>query len=214
MIAHIKDNNYWNKYYNDHQNSPEISNPSNFAIFTLQKLDSLYKDKKLKLFEIGCGNGRDAEHFATKHNVYACDLSDVSIKRLQEKKSNINYFVADFTNLDLKEKFDVIYSRFTLHSIDSVSEYRAIKSLYNLLEDEGLFFVEMRSNYDELCGKGERVSQYEWIYDGHYRRFNVLEDFLKRVKEIGFTPEYVIQSDDLSPFGDRNPVVIRVILKK
>jgi SAM-dependent methyltransferase len=214
MIAHIKDNKYWNEYYEKKQNAPEISNPSNFALFTQQILNSENKDKKYKILEIGCGNGRDAEHLALKNEVYACDLSEVSINKLKEKNTRVNYFVADFTRLEIKETFDVAYSRFSLHSVDDVSEYRTIKSIYDLIEDGGLFFVETRSNYDELCGQGQMISKNEWIFDGHYRRFNILEDFLRRVKEIGFVPEYVIQSNNLSPFGDRNPVVIRVILRK
>lgn len=215
MIAHIKDNNYWNEYYRSYQDLPEISKPSNFAIFCSQKLDLLFKDKRAKILEFGCGNGRDAEHFSLNHEVHACDLSEVSIKELQKKSNTkVNYFAADFSKIKTQEKYDVIYSRFTLHSVDDEAELNTINAAYSILNEEGIFLIETRSNYDELCGCGEKISDYEWIYDGHYRRFNVLENFILRLKSAGFIPKYVIQSNDLAPFGDRNPVVIRVILKK
>jgi len=215
MIAHIKDINYWNDYYQSHQHLPEISKPSNFAIFCSQKLELLFNGKKVKILEIGCGNGRDAEHFSLSHDVHACDLSEVSISELQKKpETKVKYFTADFSKLKTSEKFDVVYSRFTLHSVDDEAEWNTIQSVYDILNEGGVFLIETRSNYDELCGRGEKVSDNEWIYDGHYRRFNVLEDFIKRLKVAGFDPEYVIQSKDLAPFGDRNPVVIRTILRK
>ena len=214
MIAHIKDINYWNNYYQSHQHLPEISKPSNFAIFCSQKLELLFNGKNTKILEIGCGNGRDAEHLSLNHEVHACDLSEVSISELQNMNTKVNYFTADFTKLDKSEKYDVIYSRFTLHSVDDEAELNTIKIAYDILNEGGVFLIETRSNYDELCGRGEKVSDYEWIYDGHYRRFNVLEDFITRLKTVGFDPEYIIQSNDLALFGDRNPVVIRTILRK
>jgi SAM-dependent methyltransferase len=214
MIAHIKDNAYWDNYYKNHQHAEEISKPSNFAIFCNIKIDEMFNGKSVDLLEIGCGNGRDSEHFALNHKVVACDLSQVSIDELNNQNTKVNYCCADFTNLDTHDTFDVIYSRFTLHSVDGEGELRTIQKAHEILNEGGLFMIETRSNYDEICGRGEKISDYEWVYDGHYRRFNVLEDFLARVKSCGFEPVYVIQSKDLAPFGDRNPVVIRTILRK
>lgn len=214
MIAHIKDNAYWDDYYKNNQHAAEISSPSNFAIFCVDKIESIF-NKKVNLLEIGCGNGRDSEFFSINHDVTACDLSQVSINELNNKpNTKVDYRCADFTHLETDVTYDVIYSRFTLHSVDKEGETRTIQKAHKILNGGGVFMIETRSNYDEICGRGEKVSDYEWLYDGHYRRFNVLEDFLTRVKENGFEPIYVLQSNDLAPFGDRNPVVIRVILKK
>jgi len=213
MNAHLKDKNYWNNYYQKNQHSAEISVPSPFATFCSSKINEIYGGKKVDVLEIGCGNGRDAEHLAIWHKVSACDLSEASISELEKTETAVDYFCADFTELNTG-KYDVIYSRFTLHSVDQASENQVLHNVYNMLNEGGVFMVETRSNYDEICGRGEKISDYEWIYDGHYRRFNVLEDFVSRVKTIGYHPEFIQQSADLAPFGDRNPVVIRAIFKK
>jgi len=214
MKAHIKDKSYWNAYYQEHHNDIKINTPSSFSRFCLEKLQSMFKHK-VNMLEIGCGNGRDAEHFAHWHNVKACDHSELSIQELKNKNSSVSYFCADFTELDSSHgSYDAIYSRFTLHSIDLASESKVIANVYDMLTENGVFMIEARSNYDEICGKGERISDYEWIYDGHYRRFIVLEDFIVRVKQAGFHPVFIQQSDGLAKFGDRDPVVIRAILKK
>lgn len=214
MIAHIKDNTYWDNYYKNNQHVAEISIPSNFAIFCMNKLNTIF-NKKINLLEIGCGNGRDSEFFSINHKVTACDLSQVSISELNNRpNTQVKYLCADFTNLHTNITYDVIYSRFTLHSVDLEGEIRTIKKAHEILNKGGVFMIETRSNYDEICGRGEKVSDCEWIYDGHYRRFNILEDFLTRIKENGFEPLYVLQSNDLAIFGDRNPVVIRTIFKK
>jgi len=213
MNAHIKDKNYWNNYYQKNQHKSEISTPSHFATFCSAKINEIFNGRKVNILEIGCGNGRDSEHLALWHNVTACDLSETSISELQRKETAVDYFCADFTELK-SGKYDVIYSRFTLHSVDQDSENTVLSNVYEMLNEGGVFMVETRSNYDEICERGEKISDYEWIYDGHYRRFNVLEDFVSRVKTIGYRPEFIQQSADLAPFGERNPVVIRAIFKK
>tara|TARA_B100001964_G_C13769293_1_gene395292 strand:- start:140 stop:370 length:231 start_codon:yes stop_codon:yes gene_type:complete len=70
--------NYWEDYYSK-DISPQY--PSNFAKFCSKKIPL----NKVKILEIGCGNGRDSVFFSKKNNVVATDFSHNSIKILKKK---------------------------------------------------------------------------------------------------------------------------------
>src|SRR5262245_8051610 len=60
---------YWNAFYRDRH--ADLEAPSSFATHVLSKLGA-----GALLFELGCGNGRDALFFASKGlRVVACDRS-------------------------------------------------------------------------------------------------------------------------------------------
>ena len=84
---------------------------------------------------------------------------------------------------------------------------------YNLLKKNGSLFIECRSIKDRLAREGEFLSHTERVF-GHYRRFIILEDFIKRLDKAGFVIEFVIEnvieSKGLATFGDNDPVIIRV----
>ncbi|MDX1446886.1 class I SAM-dependent methyltransferase, partial [Lishizhenia sp.] len=120
----FNDKKYWEKYYKE-QGKKFNANPSLFAKFLVKEG---YLKKGDSLIELGCGNGRDALYFAQKGlNVKAIDQSEFTTKNLNEIEG-ITAETNDFTRLDdLSEKVDVIYSRFTLHSIDKKGEKRVLK---------------------------------------------------------------------------------------
>ncbi len=169
--------------------------------------------KPTDILEIGCGNGRDATWFAKRgHEVVGVDLSDSAIASCARQESPASFQVGDFSDLELGRQFNVVYSRFTLHSVDDLTEARTLDTVRKHLQPGGRFIVEARTVYDELCGWGTRVSEREWIHENHYRRFLDPVEFLTNVRNAGFVPEFVLMSNGLAVWKDQDPVVIRLVL--
>ena len=207
-----RDTDYWNQYYSK-KGAPE--KPSLFAEWILNK----YIQNMGHILELGCGNGRDSVYFFKEGlKVTAIDASETSIQMLQEKyeNENINFICDDFvcSSFIYCSQYDYIYSRFSLHAINEDQEVELMGNVYNALKKRGLFFIEVRSVNDELCGKGEKVGPDEYIYEEHYRRFIRMEKIKKHLVESGFAIVYSEEKRGFAPFGDANPPIIRIVATK
>ncbi len=213
------DKNYWNNYYQQHGKDKEISDCSTFAKFCL---DRFFIGKNLNIIELGSGNGRDAIFFARlQHNITAIDQSTTAIdiekqdlgaevgKYLQPKA--LDFVQEDYTKY---KQIDVFYSRFTIHSITKDDEVALLPNIYNALNIDGLFCVEVRTTNDPLYGVGDNFGDNTFITDGHKRRFINAQDFRKQVSDLGFKELYFIEEDNLSVYKDDNPILMRLILQK
>lgn len=109
----------------------------------------------MSIVELGCGNGRDALFFANKGmNVLAIDQCEEEIKFLSNKYKNLKniaFRADDFTNLkDSNPPFDIVYSRFTLHSVSKEQETKTLMWAYGNLCPEGYLCIE--ANGKEIQG--------------------------------------------------------------
>ena len=197
---------YWDEYY---KKDAAPSFPSPFAGYVANKLRT-----KQNILEIGCGNGRDSKFFSSKgHHVTGLDRSGKAIELCKSLYSNepIEFFfgeVADITKTN-KKKYDLIYSRFVVHAMSMDEELEMLKTSYQLLNNNGQFFIECRSINDPLSNTGEVLSHTERI-EGHYRRFIILEELKQRLIKVGFEIIEAIESNGLANLGEEDPVVIRV----
>jgi len=187
-----------------------------------EKVDFLVEKipKGALMFELGCGNGRDAFFFGKSGiNIHASDISDASIVQLNGKATNGNplFVCADFTNLPTpyEHQYDAVYSRFTLHAIQAEGASRTLKWAHANLKSGGYLYIEVRSVLDPMCGKGTKVEgeRDAWI-NTHYRRFIRKDELVSELEGLGFTLEYVLEKDGIAVYKDDNPVVIRVHAKK
>ena len=207
------DKNYWENYYKE-QNT--IQKPSLFARYVYEEVIQNHAT----LIELGCGNGRDAVFFANNGlHIHAIDQCENEIKFLSHKFSQLDncfFQVGDFTTLKDDKKFDVIYSRFTLHSVSIEQEKNVCHWAHQVLNENGVFCIEVRGQNNEIYGKGEAVTEEPnaFIYDNHYRRFLNFDDFTSRLKTIGFTLEYAEEKKGFSPFNGDDETFIRIIAKK
>lgn len=205
------DYKYWNEYYKKNEAPNE---PSKFAKYVLK-----YLDEGKNLIELGCGNGRDAI-FLSKHkiNVIAIDQSESSINNLKVSNSNDNIeFIADDfieTRLLEEERFDYVYSRFTLHSISEEQEDILLKRVYKALKKDGMFLIEVRSVKDDIFGLGKKIGRNTYFYNNHSRRFVVLEEIVEKLMLVGFKVDLANESNNYAAYKDQNPIVIRIIAKK
>ena len=130
----MKKDSYWNKYYK----KIELFNikPSSFSKFCYNKF--IKATKKKDILDIGCGNGRDAIFFFKKGlKVVGVDKSVVAIKINKDRFSfskNLLFYKKDINKFDFKKigKFDFIYLRFFLHTINFKTQNRLFKNIRNI----------------------------------------------------------------------------------
>lgn len=201
--------NYWNYFYSKKN---IINKPSKFAIFCLKYLKNYQGD----LFDIGCGNGRDAFFFNKKNiNTIGLDFSNQIIKKnkRKNKKALLKFIRVNFCkyfNKKINNKFS-IYSRFTMHTINHKEEKMFFKSIIKQPNLKYLF-IETRTTDDELFGVGKKVGKNEFFLD-HYRRF-IIPNELKTCIKKNFKIIYFKKSKNFAKFKIYNPNVLRIIAKR
>ena len=199
---------YWENIYC--QNTIDVQQ-SLFAEFVSTYNINNKSDKK-NLLNLGCGNNRDDYFFVSQgFNVTGVDYAsnNFSSKNLNIIKSDIIYFIDKGIN-----KFNIIYSRFVLHSLTDEDEYLLLSKLHQFISFECVIYLEFRTIIDELYGKGIEISNNEYIFNNHYRRFIILEEFKKKVINIGFKIIYERTSNTFARYKHFKPTVCRIILTK
>jgi tellurite methyltransferase len=186
------DTNYWNEFYNKKQ--LELI-PSDFCLYVMDYLKST-NNEKIKILDAGCGNGRDSYHLSKK---YLVDGMDISYK--PDDTELCKFKQDDFTTCD-KTNYDMIYSRFTFHSITNEQQETFIKSIH----PGTLLCIETRSD------KGKNDNRY--YGDDHYRNFTNVKYLKKILDTNGFEILYIEENNDFAVYNDENPICIRVICNK
>ena len=207
------DKNYWKDIYSKQS---EGEQPSLFARYVV---DTQSVESK-NLIELGCGNGRDAIFFANANaNVTAVDQCDNIIELLNhrfQKVENLQFKCLDFTCMDDVTKYDVVYSRFTLHSISQSQENDVLSWAYRNLNAGGCLCIEVRGQKNEIYKVGEPVDGEPdaFILNGHYRRFLNFEYLCKTLETIGFHIDFAAERKGFAPYNGTDETYIRVIASK
>ena len=207
----LKNNTYWNNYYNSKDNN---NKPSNFAKFIKKK----YLKKKTTLLDVGAGDGRDSFYFL-KHAkyIFAIDQSDVVINKnkLKTKRLNLkNILFKRLSSNKLKtlhnKKIDIIYARFFLHAINEANENMFLNIIKKDFKDNIKIALEFRTTKDVLRKKGKKISINERLTD-HYRRFIDINNFKKKLEKMKFKILYIKSGINLSKGPNDNPHLCRVV---
>lgn len=205
---------YWESYYKLLNGNLE---PSSFAEYVAS---DVIKKQHRTLIELGCGNGRDAIYFANKNiNVLAIDQCEYEVDLLKNSYKQLDNLVfksGDFSKLKNDNQFDIVYSRFALHSVSKEQEVRTLNWAYDNLNTNGYFCIEVRGQKNEIYQMGEMVTDEKnaFIFDGHYRRFLNFNELCFSLREIGFNIEHASEEKGFAPFRGMNETYIRVISKK
>ena len=148
------------------------------------------------ILDVGCGNGRDSIFFSSKYKVTGIDHS---IKL--ENKTNFEFVSKNFIDFN-KKNFDIIYSRFTFHSITDNEQEKFIKSVC----PNSYLCIETRS----ILGKND-IRHHG---DNHFRNFTDINYLKKMLLDNNFTILFIEEANNFAIYKEENPICIRVICQK
>jgi tellurite methyltransferase len=152
--------------------------PSTMAYRVLELAPPL--NRELRLLDIGCGEGGNAIFFAKNgYKVSGFDLSSVGVQKTKEiaekHQVEIDLFLADINDFEIRENFDIIFSSGTLQYLLPDKRKSLITSLQRHTNDNGLHvlhtfvkkpFVEMAPDaepQENLWDSGELLYYYrDW----------------------------------------------------
>ncbi|MDF1604968.1 adenylyl-sulfate kinase [Nocardioides sp. YIM 152315] len=201
---------HWAGYYSS---QPAIAEPSPFGQVVAETLPP-----SQDVLDVGAGDGRDSAYLAARgHRVVGLDPSAAATERARRDRpeadctwvtGRIDDHVDAWTGA-----FDVVYSRFVLHSMTEHEEQLFWDAVPRVLRPGGRVHVECRSINDSGARRGEVLSRTERI-DGHYRRYAVPAELERRAAAAGLEVESVVESAGLAPWGDQDPVVVRLVARR
>lgn len=214
--ASVDDKNYWRNYYQAHLSTKE-QEQSNFASFCVER----FFKAGANLIELGCGNGRDSVYFANNGiKTLGIDQCENVIDFLNKNhgSKNLSFKSGDFTALSnavelIGVKFDIIYSRFTLHSISAKQQENLFEWIRANLKASGILAIECRGYKNSLYRLGVMVEEDAFIYENHYRRFVNFEGLCEA---LGKDYDILFAKEDrgFAPFNGEDDYFVRVIARK
>lgn len=208
----LNDLTYWNNFY---KTDVKLNKNSNFASLIKNK----FLKKKMKVLEIGTGNGRDAFYFSNYvKSIIAIDQSKTIINENKSKSKklkikNLHFYkcsVNQIKKIKKKNSLNFIYARFFLHSINAKKEDLLLKNLSKYNKINPLIAFEFRTDLDKLMKKGKKLSKFE-RYTDHYRRFINVPSFEKKLFNYGFKIVYKKTGINLSKTKNDNPHLCRIV---
>lgn len=155
-----------------------------------QVLQLMPPTRRLKLLDIGCGEGKDAVFFARNgYDVTAFDITDAGIsktKRLAEKTGvHVNVFKADIMDFRLDSGFDVLYSSGVLHYIKPDFRDEIFDNHKRFTNENGLHVFNVFVHKPFIAPPPEKeTNAHKWHSGeliGHYRDW-----FLHESSEVVF----------------------------
>lgn len=207
-----RDRVYWSNFYAHHTNT---EGSTFFA--EVSKLEVLPD----AVIDIGCGDGRDACAFAQiGRTVLGIDQSAVAADTATGRAKELGvaehaaFEVCDVSDSEalgralrtFRDRQDgpvLFYLRFFLHSIRAEVQETLLTQIRSVARDGDLFAAEFRTDEDEKRKK---------TFGNHYRRFQNAAEF--RASMEGRYAVDVLkdqESDGLSPYGDEDPILYRLI---
>jgi hypothetical protein len=100
----------------------------------------------------------------------------------------------------------LFYLRFFLHAIPETVQERMLGTIQSHSRPGDLFAAEFRTDKDASRAK---------VHGKHYRRFQSAEEFRGTLTErLGFEVLDEVESTGLSPYGDEDPVLYRVVARR
>ena len=170
-------------------------------------------DNTAKVLDCACGIGTQSIGIATLgYHVTASDISDGELvearKRAKENNVEICFKYADFCALSdtFVEKFDIVIAMDNAlpHMLSNSDLEKAIKSIVNQIEKNGIFVASIR-DYDILLmektpysppyihktDKGQRVSFQTWVWnDDNYKLTQYIIEDEENLQVSKFECEY------------------------
>lgn len=149
-----------------------------------QVLQLMPPARRLKLLDVGCGEGKDAVFFARNgYDVSAFDISDAGIektRRLADQAGvHVHVFKADILDYRLDTHFDIIFSSGVLHYIKPEYREEILANYRQYTNPNGLHVLNVFVSKPFIAPPPEKEpNAYTW-YSGelttHYRDWLIRE---------------------------------------
>ena len=149
----IKYLDYWNKLYDSKFYFG--TGPTKLA----KKAESFLQESKVKtILELGCGQGRDAIHFAQLgYDVSALDISQKAIKSIEKVKTDLDLTTLQPQVHDIakplpfpEESFDFIYSDLALQFFDIHQLEQNFHNISKTLKKDSFFLFSTKKIRTQL----------------------------------------------------------------
>ena len=148
-----KESIFWNNQGHEIHTKTNIFKKPDISKHQFDILEK-YKIKGKNVLEIGPGNGRDIKKFLEYGaKVSAIDIGEKFINNLKKKYKG-NFKVGDLREIHhhfAKDKFDIIYSRWSVIHLKIRELKKFIKNCKNILKKNGIILISLRYG-DELNG--------------------------------------------------------------
>lgn len=167
--------------------------------------------KNAKILDIGCGPGNITKYLLTKRPDFQIEGIDIAPNMIELAKNNnptANFQLMDSRQIhQLNSKFDGIICGFCLPYLSETDSLNLISDTFNLLNDEGLFylsFVEGDPNDSgfQVASSGDRT---------YFYYFN-LDNLMNQLINIGFEKPTIFKVNYKNNNG--NPDVHTILITK
>jgi SAM-dependent methyltransferase len=201
---------YWEHYYAARA-TPVRKLPSQFATFVAGELD-----RRHRVIELGCGDGRDAMFFASYgHEVVGVDASHTAVEACRQLARTLgepaSFLVSRIDEPDLAARIKgdggprVVYARFFLHAITEAEEESLLDLAAAVTDPGDLLAVEYRTVRDS---SGVKVTE------THYRRFVLPASFEARALGRGFDVTYAVEGFGFAKYRQDDAYVARTLFRR
>ena len=206
---------YWADFYARH----EYTSASTFCDFLLDR-----DDVPGTVIDLGCGDGRDSFGFgAAGRQVVGLDRSAVGIEHASARAASlglaerVRFVCCDAADgpqlraavgdaLAAADGAALFYLRFFLHAITEDVQDVVLGTLADLARPGDVLAAEFRTEADESTTK---------THGGHYRRYQDGWALTERLQaQHGFTVLHREEGTGLSPYGDEDPVLFRLVVRR
>ena len=206
---------YWNSIYK--KQNYFGSGATKLAIFA----ESIIKTKNVKkILDVGCGQGRDAIHFAQSgYDVTAIDISTNAIEfvnRISQELGlkNIATHVRDIQEeFAFDQNFDFVYSNLALQFFDLQQLEKILKNISNVMEENSMFVLSTKKEGDKYHKFGNKVNEFAYEHKGITRYFYPKE-MLNNLLEKRFGKILHFESEEHTNLDSTVSVWWKIVVKK
>lgn len=206
---------YWNKLYDSKFYFG--TGPTKLA----KKAESLLVESKVKrILELGCGQGRDAIHFAQLgYDVNAVDISQNAIESIKKIKMDLDLTTLQPQIHDIakplpfsEESFDFIYSNLALQFFDINQLEQNFQNISKILKKDSFFLFSTKKIGDKYYKFGTKVNENAYENKGIIRYFydsETLTNVLSKNFEI-----LELEADEHMNLDQTKSVWWKILVKK
>lgn len=193
---HVVPHDVWERKWQEDDRDPwrtlQREQPNDFSIVSIQHMKS---NGVSRLLELGPGAGRDTQAFLDAGlDITAVEISQSGTERIKRDFPSVTVIQGDIRDVDLSKRgvFDAIYAFSVLHYFNDTELKYIYFKLLNRLRDNGIIYIATRSSKDSMYGKGKKINDNTFLFNGAERRFYTPKTIACQLETNGFEVESIL----------------------